>query len=171
MGMIEPLIEEVRHEAASTRKLLENLPEDNLGWKPHEKSMSLIHLASHIAESLGWVRETLDKDEINMEPEGYKPWIAENRAEVLAAFDKNLAEAIEHMQSQSDENLMGKWTMKVAGEAVFSMPRIAVLRFFVISHMIHHRGQLGVFLRLRDIPVPQVYGPTADYPDMAPQGV
>ena len=170
MGMIEPLVEEIRHEAASTRGILECLPEDNLGWKPHDKSMSLVHLASHIAESLSWVMPTLDQDEMNMDPENYKPWIAENKAEILAAFDKNLAEAIEYMQKQSDEKLLGTWTMKVAGEVAFSMPRIAVLRFFVISHMIHHRGQLGVFLRLRDIPVPQVYGPTADYPDMIPPG-
>jgi uncharacterized damage-inducible protein DinB len=162
MGMIDPLIEELKQEAATTRKHLERAPEKDFDWKPHEKSMSLGALCSHLAESSAWTAEILEKDGVDIDPSSYQPWVAKSRAELLEKFDANLATSLQVLKDQPDEKLMRPWTMRVGGKEVFTMPRLAVLRSFILSHVIHHRGQLGVYLRLRDVPLPAVYGPTAD---------
>jgi len=162
MKFIDPMIAQLKHEAAVTRKFLERIPEDKFDWKPHEKCMALGYLSSHIAESLSWTREVVEKDEIDIQAGSYQPWEGKTRAEISKKFDDGLRDAIDAMKGVSNEALGETWTMKVGGETAFSAPRGATLQAFIISHMIHHRAQLGLYLRLNDIPVPQAYGPTAD---------
>ncbi|MCA9429457.1 MAG: DinB family protein [Candidatus Omnitrophica bacterium] len=166
MNLIDPFIQEFEMETANTRKVLERVPEDRFSYRPHEKSYTMCELASHIANSLEWTRETVDKDVFEMDPEQYKPFIAESNADLLETFDKNVAMAKEKLATCSNESLLTMWQMKVGGKVALEMPRMAVLRFFILNHMIHHRGQLDVYLRMNDVPLPQVYGPTADEPGM-----
>lgn len=166
MGMIDPMVGELQHEAVSTRKMLEIVPASALNWKPHAKSFTLGRLAGHIAEIPGWAKETITLDVFEMDPSTYKPLDPKETQDLLALFDKNLGIAIEHMKKASDAALMATWTMKVGDKTVFSMPRIAVLRGMILNHMYHHRGQLSVYLRMKDVPLPSVYGPTADFPGM-----
>lgn len=168
MNLIDPFIQEFKQEIASTRKLFERIPEDKFGWKPHEKSMSLGDLASHIVDSIGWTGVTVDLDVFEMDPGEYKPFVASSVADLLETLDRNAEEAAAKMATCSNESLSAMWQMKVGGKVVLAMPRMAVLRAFIVSHTIHHRGQLDVYLRLNDVPLPQIYGPTADEPDMNP---
>ena len=150
---------------ASTRKALERVPEDKFGWKPHAKSMTLGRLATHVAELTGWVSTALDKDSFDFAPPGappYQPQTAASRAAVLELFDKNTAAARTAMAAASDAQWMQIWTLLNGGKTVFALPRVAVFRSMVMNHMIHHRGQLAVYLRLNDVPVPALYGPSAD---------
>ncbi|MCB0729000.1 MAG: hypothetical protein KDD00_16155 [Ignavibacteriae bacterium] len=166
MPLNEALIAELQQEAAATRKMLERVPEKSNSWKPHEKSMDLGRLSQHISEIPMWVPETVDKDELDFAKEEYTPKGGSTNEELLKNFDLNLANAIECLKNASDEKLMGNWTMRNGEKVYFTMPKIAVLRGFVMSHLIHHRGQLSVYMRMLDIPLPSVYGPTADEPDM-----
>lgn len=166
MNLIDPIIEEFNHEMATTRKLLERVPEEHFAWKPHPKSMSLAELASHITDSISWTGVLLGQDELVFDPEEYKPYRASSRADLLKTFDANVGQAGEQMKGQQNERLMTTWRMKSGDQVVFEMPRIAALRGFIISHTIHHRGQLDVYLRLKDVPLPQIYGPSADEPGM-----
>ncbi len=168
MSIVQPMIEELKHESRSTRASLERVPDDSFDWKPHEKSMSFGQLASHIADNASWVGSILGQDELVMDPTSYVPWQGKNTADILETFDRNLAQAIEQLTNQPDEKLMQNWSMKMGDQTVFSMPRVAVIRMMILSHMIHHRAQLGVYLRLSNLPVPQCYGPSADETDMAP---
>lgn len=160
------LLPEFDQEMANTRKTLERVPEDKLDYKPHSKSMTLGRLAGHIAELPGWGAMTLSTESFDLDPNAYKPMIPKSRQEVLAVFDKNVAEAREQIAKASDEALMATWTLSVKGHPVMSMPRVAVLRSTVVNHIIHHRAQLGVYLRLNEIDVPGMYGPSADEPNM-----
>ena len=166
MPIIDALIMELTHEGGQTRKLFERIPEDRMGWRPHEKSMSLGALASHIADSLCWTGATLAMDELVMDPGSYQPFQAKDKADLLKKFDDSLTLALSAMRGQSDENLFKTWRMKVGDKVVLEMPRAAVLRTFILSHQIHHRGQMTVYLRLLGAPLPQLYGPTADEPEM-----
>ncbi len=161
MGMIDGMLMELTQEAENTRKTLERVPEEHFNWTPHPKSLEMGRLASHLAEIPGWVAATLNMDEMVIE-EGYQPFSASNSAELLKMFDEKIAEAKAAMPGYPDDKLMQNWALKMGGEEVFSMPRAACLRAFVLSHTIHHRAQLGVYLRLKDIPVPSIYGPSAD---------
>ncbi|HEX6625808.1 MAG TPA: DinB family protein [Pyrinomonadaceae bacterium] len=160
MGLSEALLPEFDHEMATTRKTLERVPGEKFDWKPHEKSTTLGALATHLANLPSWVGHTIDKDELDQPPLRIPP--AHTRDEVLAAFDRNVAAARAALAGASDERLLGPWTLLQGGNKVLTLPRAAVLRSFVLSHSIHHRAQLGVYLRLNDIPVPAVYGPSAD---------
>lgn len=163
MALNEAILAEMEQEAIATRKTLERVPEDKFSWKPHEKSMSLGQLASHVAEIAMWTGETINKDVLDFATAGYKPFVPNTTAELVKFFDDNHAEAIRVMkENATDENLMGMWTLRNGETVYMTMPRIAVLRGFVLSHLVHHRAQLGVYLRLLDIPVPSVYGPSAD---------
>jgi len=162
MPLNESLIAELQMEATGTRKMIERVPEKSFDWKPHDKSMTLGRLAYHICENPQWVSVTVDKDEIDFAANDYVPKEAKTTAELLKVFDDSLAEAVECLKNASDEKLMGNWTMRNGETVYFTMPKTAVLRSFVLNHIIHHRGQLSVYLRMLDVPLPQIYGPTAD---------
>lgn len=165
MTLSESLLPEFDQEMANTRKLFERVPEDKFSWKPHEKSMTLALLASHLAEIAGWATFMIGTDSLDPSPPGappYKTQQAASRAELLEIFDKNVASARASIAGATDEHLRKPWTLLFGGQAVFTLPRIAVLRTWVLNHTIHHRAQLGVYLRLNDLPVPALYGPSAD---------
>ena len=165
MGLNEALLPEFDHEMANTRKTLERVPDDKLGWKPHEKSFAMGPLANHIAFLPAWAVHTVNEESIDIAPPGEPPLKtpqSNSREEIVAMFDKQVAAARAAIASASDEQLFKKWTLLHGGKVVFSLPRIAVLRSFVMNHIIHHRAQLGVYLRMNDIPVPSIYGPSAD---------
>lgn len=162
MNLIDALIGEYEHECKVTRKALERVPDAKLDWKPHAKSMTMGRLASHLAEIPTWAVATLAADEFNFDS-SFKAFDAKSKAEILKAFDKNVAEAVALMKNGvSNEALMKPWSLKQNGNVIFTMPKGATLRSFVFSHQIHHRGQLSVYLRLNDVPVPSIYGPSAD---------
>ena len=156
------LIAEMEHEAGITRTILERIPAEKFDWKPHEKSMAFGQLASHIAEMFGWTPPTMEKAELDFAQMDYKPFEPKTTDDLLEFFDKYVAEAIVTLKNSSDDRFMENWTMRNGEKVYFTMPKIAVMRSFVISHIIHHRGQLSVYLRLNDIAVPSIYGPSAD---------
>lgn len=165
MTIGQGMAQELQHSATSARKVLERIPEDKFDWTPHEKSMNFQKLASHVAESLSWAKGTLDYPEWDLAPAdgpAYEPFVANSSKELLEAFDKNLAEALEALNAVSDATLMETWSMKKAGEVMFSMPKIVVMRSFILDHLVHHRAQLGLYLRLNNIAVPSMLGPSAD---------
>ncbi|MYC86613.1 MAG: DUF664 domain-containing protein [Gemmatimonadales bacterium] len=157
------------HIVTGCRATLEAVPDDRLDWRPHEKSWTLGALATHVAMLPNWTVATLTMSEFDVAPDGDGPPQnpeLKSSAELVAALDESAAAARETIEATPDEVFAGTWTLKVAGEDRFSMPKAVVLRSFVLDHLIHHRAQLGVYLRLLDVPVPQTFGPTADYPDM-----
>lgn len=161
----QALLPEFDMEMANTRKALERVPDDKLAWKPHEKSMTLGRLAGHLAELPSWGMATMSNDSLDIAPPGAPPQqglTAKSRQEALDRFDKNVAAARAAIAGASGEVLMKPWSLLKGGRTLMTMPKIAVLRSFVMNHMIHHRAQLGVFLRLNNIPVPAIYGPSAD---------
>ena len=164
MPLSQSLLPEFDHEMANTRKTLERIPDDKLDWKPHAKSFAMGELATHVANLPSWVGLTVAADSFDMAPGGVplKAPLAASIADVLASFDKNVTAAREAIAGAADEHLFKPWTLLSGGNAVMSLPRIAVLRSFVMNHIIHHRAQLGVYLRLNDLPVPSIYGPSAD---------
>lgn len=165
MKMSDLFLPEFEQEMTTARKTLERIPENNLSWKPHEKSMPLDRLAGHIAELAGWAIPTIEQDSLDFMPPGgppFQPTIATSREQVLAIFDKNREQSRRAIAGASDEHLMKNWSLLRGGQTLMTMPRFAVLRSFCINHVIHHRAQLGVYLRLNNIPVPSVYGPSAD---------
>jgi uncharacterized damage-inducible protein DinB len=164
MNLIDPVLSELSHEAATTRRLLDRVPQPHLAWKPHEKSMTLGRLATHIAEIPGWVSGIVDKDELDIGASGYTPPKIESVAEVLATFDRNIAAATDTLKRQSNDRLLANWRFKKNGQLMLEMPRLGMIRSFLMNHLIHHRGQLSVYLRLQNVPVPSIYGPTADEP-------
>jgi uncharacterized damage-inducible protein DinB len=165
MSISKFLLPEFEHEMANTRKTLERVPDDKFDWKPHDKSMTLGGLATHLANIPSWTKNTFAVDELDVAPPGAPPYRleqAKSRAELLDAFDKNVTEARAALEAATDENWQGKWSLLMTGKTIFTLPRPAVFRGFIMSHSIHHRAQLGVYLRLLDVPVPSIYGPSAD---------
>jgi uncharacterized damage-inducible protein DinB len=161
MPFSQNLLPEFDEEMKNTRKLLECVPDGKLDYQPHPKSMSLGRLATHIAELPGWTLMTLDREVLDM-PAGQKPNLMSSRAELLQAFDKGVADAREQIAKTSDQHWEVIWTFRYAGKDVMSMPRSVVMRSVILNHLIHHRAQLGVFLRLNDVAIPGMYGPSAD---------
>ncbi len=153
---------QVEFEFGNTHKMLERVPEEFFSWKPHEKSMTVLRLATHIATLPEWLTMTVNTTELDFSKNPYAPPKFETAEQIVAAFDKNAKEATEAMKGASDENLLEPWTLRNGEHVIFTMPRIGVIRGMVISHMIHHRAQLGVFLRLLNVPIPGMYGPSAD---------
>ncbi|HSF23751.1 MAG TPA: DinB family protein [Blastocatellia bacterium] len=165
MALSEALLPEFDLEMANTRKTLERVPEDRFAWKPHEKSFAMGHLASHLATLPSWSVMAVNQDSIDIAPVGQPPQKgpeAKTGKELLEMFDANVASARAAIAGASDEQLFRPWTLLSGGKTVLTLPKIAVLRSFVMNHNIHHRAQLGVYLRLNDIPVPSIYGPSAD---------
>jgi uncharacterized damage-inducible protein DinB len=161
MALKDALLAEFDHEMGTTRKLLERIPDAQLGWKPHEKSMSLGGLATHLANLPQWGGTILDDSSFDLA--SAPPNMTERgcRAEILAAFDNATKETRAKMD-KTDAEYLGLWALKRGGHEMFSMPRAAAFRSFVINHSVHHRGQLSVYLRLNNVPVPAIYGPSAD---------
>lgn len=164
MALVDALLPEFDHEMATTRTVLERVPDEKFAWKPHAKSFSLGALASHVAVLPTWATETLTRTEIDLDPNRQPPAALPSRQEVLAAFDRSVADARAALAGKTDAELTAIWSLKRGGRTLFSMPKAAVLRSFVLSHLVHHRGQLTVYLRLLDVPVPSIYGPSADEP-------
>jgi uncharacterized damage-inducible protein DinB len=149
-------------EMLSTRKLLERVPLDDAhrGYKPHHKSMSLERLATHVAELPSWPKMALEAELLELQP-GFKPRIAASTAELLEIFDKSVGEGRAALAAATDEDMRKNWTFKFGDQFSFTQVRTKVIRSFV-NHLVHHRAQLGVYLRLNEIPVPGMYGPSAD---------
>lgn len=161
MSIIDGMIQELQWESANTRRVLERVPEDMLGWKPHAKSMSMGQLASHIAESVGWASLTVETEELDL-PKNWVPFVATSSAELMEKFDSSLATSLQAMEGCSDDFMQVEWRLLMGGQLMLQMPRTQVMRSMVLNHIVHHRAQLGVYLRLNDIPVPAIYGPSAD---------
>jgi uncharacterized damage-inducible protein DinB len=161
MPIAQMLLPEFDQEVKNTRKLLECVPDGKFEYKPHEKSMTLGRLASHVAELPTYMTSTLRLEKLDLTGEE-KRVEPKTRKELLESFDKVAAEARELLSKATDEELAKMWTLTYKGQQIFSMPRTAVLRSMVFSHLIHHRGQLGVYLRLNNVEFPGMYGPSAD---------
>jgi len=164
MAIKDALLPEFDHEMATTRRLLERLPEAEFAWKPHDRSMALGQLAGHIANLPQWCSATLASTVFDLDalPDDARPQLPASRAAVLEEFDGKVAAARGQLTSTTDAEFMTPWTLKKGGQEVFTLPRISAIRSFVMNHLIHHRGQLSVYLRLKDVPLPSIYGPTAD---------
>lgn len=165
MNLIEPMVAELQHEAATTRRLLERVPEESLAWQPHAKSMTLGRLAAHIANLPGILIGALKEDELDASDLKAQSPPEDNVSSILEAFDQKIKSALELLKTPLDEPFMlTSWRYMNGEQVIFEMPRLAVIRFVVLNHIVHHRGQLSVYLRLLDVPLPSVYGPTADEP-------
>lgn len=165
MTYAEMTLPEFEHEMATTRKMLERVPEDKIDWKPHEKSNTIGWNANHIAEIPGWVENILHEPFFDMNPSGDDPYETPKlatRQAILDFFDKNVATAREAIAKVKDEAIGEMWALKDSGNVVLEMPRAAVFRAFVLSHIVHHRAILTVYYRLNDVPVPAIYGPSGD---------
>lgn len=165
MRLSEALLPEWDHEMANTRKTLERIPEEKLAWKPHEKSYTMGSLATHLANLPTWAGHTLNEDSLDLAPPDAPPpraTLLNSRQEILETFDKNVAGGREAIAAASNEEFSKTWTLLRGGNPILALPKIAVLRGFVMNHNIHHRAQLGVYLRLNDVAVPSIYGPSAD---------
>jgi uncharacterized damage-inducible protein DinB len=162
MKLIDSLIGEFEHEAQTTRKFLERLPDDQLEWRPHEKSFTAGALASHITEMMGWADEILNQDGLDFDPATYKPYVATSVAEMLKTFDDNVVKGKQALAGATADTMNQIWSFKIMGRVQFERPKAAVFRDFALSHIIHHRGQFSVYLRLLNVPVPGAYGPSAD---------
>jgi len=165
MAIAESILPEFDHETATTRMLLERVPADKAEWKPHAKSMSLGQLAMHIANLPNWASITLERTEFDPNPpDGPRVTTPayESGTKLLQTYDANVSAARALLARTTDAEFMVQWALKNGGKSLFSMPRIAVFRSFILNHAVHHRGQLSVYLRLLDVPIPNIYGPTAD---------
>jgi uncharacterized damage-inducible protein DinB len=167
MGVSAEFLPEFDMEMVSTRRTLERIPEDKLAWKPHEKSTPLGRLAGHIAELVGMGLLVMKEDGLDFvarraaEP-GFKPTVAESQKHVLELFDKNVASARAAIAEASDERWAGNWKLSAGERIFFQGTRMGAMRRMMMNHVIHHRAQLGVYLRLNGVAVPSVYGPSAD---------
>ena len=166
MSIAEQLLPEFDQESKTTRSLLAIVPADKFDWGPHERSMTLRRLSGHIANLLRWTNATIEETQLDLgDPDStWDPPSFETTQELLDVYDANLASARAAIASASDADLMVPWALLHGGHQVFQMPRAAVLRSFVFNHVVHHRGQLSVYLRLLEVPLPHIYGPTADSP-------
>lgn len=166
MPINQSFLGELEQEVKATRKVIERIPDDKLGWKPHEKSMTAGELASHLAQMYTWGDTTMKVDELDLAPvDGPKmePFLGKTTAEIVAKLDAGFEASKAAIASATDDAVwMKTWALKMAGQTMFEMPRVACMRSMVMNHIVHHRGQLSVYLRMLDIPVPSIYGPSAD---------
>lgn len=162
MNLADAFLMELNHEATGARKAIERLPEGKFDWKPHEKSMAAGRLAGHIAEIPGWMTMIVQHEVFELDPKAFEAFNPKTRDELLRGFDENLKTGAAALKGASDEKLMGNWKMKTPEATVIDMPRVQVIRSWGLNHLIHHRGQLTVYLRLLGIAVPSLYGSSAD---------
>lgn len=163
MSLIPLLLREMDQEAGTTRKMLSRIPDDKYDWKPHEKSMTVRRLATHIAELPGWITMTLTTDGLDFANNPYHPPVIDKTAELLDYFEKTLADGRAHLEKATEEELEGNWTLR-RGDTIISVSTRAEVIRIVFSQIVHHRAQLGVYLRLLNVPIPGSYGPSADEP-------
>ena len=164
MSLAEDFLGDFDMEMAKSRQTLERLVDEELDWRPHPKSWTMGELGSHLANLLNWTESTMTADSLDVSPESPPPprQSAESREEALEMFDASVAAARAAIANASDETLRSTWSLMSEGNVLFAMPRISVLRAFILHHAIHHRAQLGMYLRLCDLPMPALYGPSAD---------
>jgi uncharacterized damage-inducible protein DinB len=158
----QAIIAELQQEGASTKRILERVPEGKFDWKPHEKSMTLGRLASHVAELPGFLNSILTMDEFDFAKGHYKPSHANTPQELMNVFQQKLDEVVHTLQNTSDEKMQANFTLRNGDHVFATIPRTAAARSMALNHIIHHRAQIAVYLRLLDIPVPGMYGPSAD---------
>lgn len=163
MAFKEALLAEYDHETATTRRLLERIPDDRLSWRPHPKSKSLAELATHLCQLPNWGDAILNRPEFDLSEAPQAASDEPSRERVLSSFD-DCVRTTRAWLDKSDADLAAVWTLRRGGQEIFSMPRMGAFRTFVLYHLVHHRGQLSVYLRLNEIPVPAIYGPSADEP-------
>jgi uncharacterized damage-inducible protein DinB len=161
MAIIDGLLQELEQEAQTTRRVLERVPDAHLGWKPHEKSMSLGQLALHIATVPGGVAEIAAQPSLSTPPAFNQPPAA-SAAELVPALEQSVAKAKAVLGGMDDAKMYETWTLMNGGQVVMALPRVAFLRAIMLNHWYHHRGQLSVYLRQLNVPVPSIYGPSAD---------
>jgi uncharacterized damage-inducible protein DinB len=162
MALAQSLLPEFDREMRTTRRLLERVPMEHWSWKPHPKSMSLGHLATHLASLPAWSRHFIEGTSAYDAEAGSRPPEPGTREALLATFDANVTSARNALAEKSDAELMAPWKMMRGDKEIFSAPRVMAVRFLLLNHVIHHRGQLTVYLRLHDVPLPSIYGPSAD---------
>lgn len=162
MAIKDAFIAELKHEAGLTKKMLEKVPLDKAEWKPHEKSMTLGRLATHIAENFKWIAEIKNIDDYDFATKVFKPNVAASQEELISIFQTNLETAVNDLSLMTDEDFNKPWIVRAGQKVMYNTPKKVAIRGWAFSHHIHHRGQLSVYLRLLDIPVPGMYGPSAD---------
>lgn len=164
MALTDALLPEFDHEMATTRKLLERVPDAEFAWRPHQKSMTLGQLSFHLAKLPGWLVSIVDRTVLEAETLGDAMVLTEpdSRMTLLDRFDTNVGAARKALTGRTDAEWAVMWTFKAGGEEVFTLPRSSAIRFFILNHIIHHRGQLSVYLRQHNVALPSIYGPTAD---------
>lgn len=161
MSIAQSILPEFDNEMASTRKMLERVPDDKLDYKPDPKSMTLGRLASHVAEIVGWAISVFRDDEYVIMPD-HKAFDTKSPTELLETFEKNMKDARAALADAPDSGMMHKWALRFGDQEILAMPRAAVYRSMIMNHIIHHRAQLSVYFRLVGVPVPGMYGPSAD---------
>ena len=165
MSYAETILPEFDQEMASTRKVLERIPDDKLGWKAHPKSNTIGWNANHVADIPNWLAMVLSQPSLDIAPVGGEPYpfpSLTTTREILDLFDRNVAAARKAIAAADDEQMGQSWTLLQAGQTLFTMPRSAVVRSMILNHLMHHRAHIIVYLRLNDIPVPGMYGPSGD---------
>ena len=164
MAIVDALLPEYDHELATTRRLLERVPEAEFEWKPHPKSMTLGQLAGHVANIPFWLIATMKAPSYDVTAGDKEATLSTpvSREVLLKEFDQKVKDARARLAAASDAEMMAPWALKQGDYEIFSVPRVAAVRSFVMNHLIHHRGQLSVYLRLKDVPLPPIYGPSAD---------
>ncbi len=162
MPLNKAFLAELQYECGLTRKVLQRIPADQLSWKPHEKSMTLSRLATHIADIHGWPAFIIKGDMLDMAVTPLAPVPLDSLETLLESFEQKISNGIAVLESTTDDELEQPWTLRRGDHLVFTLSRKQVLRSMVINHIVHHRGQLTVYLRMLDAPVPSIYGPSAD---------
>jgi len=160
--IVAPILGEFKEEAATTKRVLDRVPKDKLTWKPHQKSMTLGQLAWHVATTPGSLARLVQQESFDVAQASFMPPQPQSLEEILAAYEQSVREAEQCLQGMSDDRAMGPWRLLRNGRELFTKPRISVVRTIMLNHWYHHRGQLSVYLRLLDVPVPVIYGRSAD---------
>jgi len=161
MSLKEAYLIEIQRETENTRKMLSVIKDEHLSYKPHEKSMSLGDLAAHIAELHNWVHHAISKDTFDFHVDYQRPTF-NSAQDILDILNNNYQKNIDQINAMSDADWMGQWTLKAGEHVIMQMPKVGAMRFIIQNHLIHHRGQLSVYLRMNDVPIPGMYGPSAD---------
>jgi len=159
---LEPMLQEFRRESHTTRRVLDRVPADKLGWAPHPKSMTLGKLANHIASVPGGISRIAQKDVHEIDPTGFQPQQPKDKKEILDTFEASVKSAEDFVSTMNEATVTATWRLTAQGKELLALPRVQLVRDIMLNHWYHHRGQLSVYLRLLDVPVPSIYGPSAD---------